>query len=203
MYPGSFRHLRIIAARRSHTVSISCLICSSVTKAPYTMTRLRILSRKGPQVRAGRAFAGSNPVLSSLNTRPAHLPGQLASLAASSSWAAATLLYPKGYVMTRGKTAARGLHFFPYSTPPRGGRTARRLTAFAAALAIMLLAGCADKPVVVAVDTLCASTSRPQITEAQRAAFRADQATWESLVDWLAGFIKVRDEACLKPGAGP
>ena len=72
----------------------------------------------------------------------------------------------------------------------------------AAALAIMLLAGCDSKPVVVAVDTICVSTSRPAITEAQRAAFRADQALWEPLVDWLAGFLKVRDGACLKPAAG-
>ncbi len=72
----------------------------------------------------------------------------------------------------------------------------------AAVLAILFLSGCADKPVVVAVDTLCVSTSRPVITEAQRAAFRADQALWEPLVDWLAGFLKVRDGACLKPAAG-
>lgn len=73
----------------------------------------------------------------------------------------------------------------------------------AALLTMVALTACADKPVVVAVDSLCVSTSRPQITEAQRAAFRADQATWESLVDWLASFIKVRDAACLKPVAGP
>ena len=42
------------------------------------------------------------------------------------------------------------------------------------ALCLVVLAGCADKSVVVAVDTLCVSTSRPVITEAQRAAFRAD-----------------------------
>lgn len=90
-------------------------------------------------------------------------------------------------------------------------RSTRRCPAFcwllhnrhaAAALAIVLLAGCADKPVVVAVDSLCVSTSRPQITEAQRAAFRADQQLWEPLVDWLASFLKVRDGACLKPAAG-
>jgi len=70
------------------------------------------------------------------------------------------------------------------------------------ALCLVVLAGCADKSVVVAVDTLCASTSRPVITEAQRAAFKADQALWEPLVDWLAGFLKVRDGACLKPVSG-
>ena len=62
-----------------------------------------------------------------------------------------------------------------------------------------VLTGCKGEPLVTAVDTLCVSTSRPAITEAQRAAFKADQATWESLVDWLASFIKVRDGACLKP----
>lgn len=72
----------------------------------------------------------------------------------------------------------------------------------AALLMAIALTACADKPVVVAVDTICVSTSRPAITDAQRAAFRADQATWEPLVDWLAGFIKVRDAACLKPVAG-
>ena len=70
------------------------------------------------------------------------------------------------------------------------------------ALCLVVLAGCADKPVGVAVDTLCASTSRPVITEAQRAAFKADQALWEPLVDWLAGFLTVRDGTCLKPAAG-
>lgn len=73
----------------------------------------------------------------------------------------------------------------------------------AAAIAILFLAGCASTPIVTAVDTLCVSTSRPPITEAQRAAFRADQATWEPLVDWLASFIKVRDKTCLAPKAGP
>lgn len=71
-----------------------------------------------------------------------------------------------------------------------------------ALLMAIALTACADKPVVVAVDSICVSTSRPVITEAQRAAFRADQATWEPLVDWLAGFIKVRDGACLKPVSG-
>lgn len=73
----------------------------------------------------------------------------------------------------------------------------------AALLMAIALTACAERPVVVAVDTLCAATSRPQITEAQSAAFRADQATWESLVDWLASFLKVRDGACLKPVSGP
>ena len=73
----------------------------------------------------------------------------------------------------------------------------------AALLMALALTACADKPVVVAVDTLCVSTSRPVITEAQRAAFKADQDLWEPLVDWLAGFLKVRDGACLRPKEGP
>ena len=72
----------------------------------------------------------------------------------------------------------------------------------AAAISILFLSACADKPVVAAVDTLCVSTSRPPITEAQRAAFKADQALWEPLVDWLASFLKVRDGACLKSVSG-
>jgi hypothetical protein len=67
----------------------------------------------------------------------------------------------------------------------------------------LLAAGCESTPVVTAVDTLCVATSRPAITEAQRAAFRADQPLWEPLVDWLASFIKVRDGTCLRPAHGP
>lgn len=78
----------------------------------------------------------------------------------------------------------------------------RTLLRLVAIFALAGSAGCSGKPVVVAVDTLCVSTSRPAITEAQRAAFRADEQTWTSLVDWLASFIKVRDGACLKPKAG-
>lgn len=74
--------------------------------------------------------------------------------------------------------------------------------ALGAVLLVVLLAGCERPQLVTAVDTLCVATSRPPITEAQRAAFKADQAVWEPLVDWLASFIKVRDGACLKPVAG-
>ncbi len=106
--------------------------------------------------------------------------------------------------------AVKRRHVFGISLPCAdhlGAALAQRLNKalylfFVHLAAIILLTGCADKPVVVAVDTLCVSTSRPVITEAQRAAFRADQATWEPLVDWLAGFLKVRDGACLKPAAG-
>jgi hypothetical protein len=72
----------------------------------------------------------------------------------------------------------------------------------AAALAIMLLAGCADKPVIVAVDTLCVSTSRYRATDAQIAAMKADEGLWGPLVDWLRSFNIVRDGACLKPVPG-
>lgn len=62
------------------------------------------------------------------------------------------------------------------------------------------LPGCDPAPpVVTAVDTLCTSTSRYRATDAQVAAFKADRTTWESLVDWLAGFNKVRDQQCLAP----
>lgn len=54
-------------------------------------------------------------------------------------------------------------------------------------------------PVVTAVDTLCTSTSRYHATDSQVAAFKADRGLWESLVDWLAGFNKVRDGRCLQP----
>ncbi len=64
------------------------------------------------------------------------------------------------------------------------------------------LMGCAEKPVIAAIDTLCDSTTRYHATDAQVAAFKADQSTWESLVNWLASFNKVRDGACLKPVAG-
>lgn len=68
--------------------------------------------------------------------------------------------------------------------------------------AVVVLAGCADKPVVVAVSELCVSTSRYHATEQQVIVFKADQALWQPLVDWLASFNRVRDETCLKPVAG-
>ncbi len=68
---------------------------------------------------------------------------------------------------------------------------------------VWLLSACSGPPVVTAVDSLCVSTSRPAITEAQRAAFKSDQALWEPLVNWLASFLRVRDGACLKPKEGP
>lgn len=70
----------------------------------------------------------------------------------------------------------------------------------AALLTTIALTACAEapRPTVVAVDTLCA-TPRYHATEAQVAAFKADRVIWESLVDWLASFNKVRDGRCLQP----
>ena len=73
-----------------------------------------------------------------------------------------------------------------------------------AALAVgLMLAGCGDKvPIVTSINTLCVETTRFHTTEAQRAAFAADETTWESLVRWLVAFNKIRDAECLKPGKG-
>lgn len=73
----------------------------------------------------------------------------------------------------------------------------------AALLTMIVLTGCGEpEKVYTAVDTLCTSTSRPPITQAMRNAFKADQGTFEPLVDWLLSFIMVRDGACLKPVPG-
>lgn len=67
-------------------------------------------------------------------------------------------------------------------------------------LMISALTACGDKPPVVhSVNTMCISTTRYHATEAQIAAFKADQTVWESLVDWLASFAKERDKQCLQP----
>jgi len=65
------------------------------------------------------------------------------------------------------------------------------------------LTACASMPVVTAVDTLCVATTRYHATDAQVAAFKADQGLWEPLVNWLSSFNRVRDGACLKPTVGP
>jgi hypothetical protein len=65
-----------------------------------------------------------------------------------------------------------------------------------------LLAACGDRqapPVVTSIDTLCTVTTRYHASPAQRAAFKADEPTWGSLVDWLLEFNKVRDRRCLQP----
>jgi len=48
----------------------------------------------------------------------------------------------------------------------------------------------------VAVDLLCTETTRYHTTDAQRAAVKADPATWFSLFQWLASFDVVRDKRC-------
>jgi hypothetical protein len=57
-------------------------------------------------------------------------------------------------------------------------------------------------PVVTTVDTLCVVSTRYHATESQVAAFKADRALWEPLVDWLLAFNKERDKRCLQPVAG-
>ncbi len=83
-------------------------------------------------------------------------------------------------------------------------KSPRRLTRISSTLLISLaVAGCPEPgTVVTAVSTLCVDTTRYHVTDAQKAAFAADQTTWESLVSWLLGFNKVRDAECLKPGKG-
>ncbi len=69
---------------------------------------------------------------------------------------------------------------------------------------ISVLTACGDRPVVVSsVNTMCTSTTRYHATDAQIAAFKADQTLWESLVDWLASFSKERDKQCLQPNPYP
>ncbi|WP_428659484.1 hypothetical protein [Reyranella sp.] len=52
------------------------------------------------------------------------------------------------------------------------------------------------------VDTLCVVTTRYHATDRQVAAFKAERALWEPLVDWLLAFNKERDKRCLQPVAG-
>lgn len=72
-----------------------------------------------------------------------------------------------------------------------------------ALLTTIALTACADRaPVVASVDTLCVVTTRYHATDAQVAAFKADRALWEPLVDWLLAFARERDKRCLQPVAG-
>lgn len=74
---------------------------------------------------------------------------------------------------------------------------------FTALLTTIALTACADRaPIVTTVDTLCLVTTRYHATDGQVAAFKADRALWETLVDWLASFDKERDKRCLAPVAG-
>ena len=72
-----------------------------------------------------------------------------------------------------------------------------------ALLTTIALTACADRaPIVATVDTLCIVTTRYHATDGQVAAFKADRALWEPLVDWLLAFNKERDKRCLQPVAG-
>lgn len=72
------------------------------------------------------------------------------------------------------------------------------------ACAELSLSGCSPgAPIVTTVDTLCVVTTRYRATDGQVAAFKADRALWEPMVDWLAGFNRERDKRCLAPVAGP
>lgn len=65
-------------------------------------------------------------------------------------------------------------------------------------LTLIALTACSS-PTITTIDTLCTSTTRYHASEPQREAFKQDQQTWESLVNWLVSFNRVRDAQCLKP----
>lgn len=71
----------------------------------------------------------------------------------------------------------------------------RAMRAAIAVWLLLALAACAEKPVTVAVDTLC-QTPRYHTTDEQRAAAKADPATWFSLFGWLAAFDDRWDKRC-------
>ena len=72
-----------------------------------------------------------------------------------------------------------------------------------ALLTTIALTACAERaPVVATVDTLCIVTTRYHASDPQVAAFKADRALWEPLVDWLLAVNKERDKRCLEPVAG-
>jgi hypothetical protein len=72
-----------------------------------------------------------------------------------------------------------------------------------ALLMMTVLTACADTPVIATVDTLCTVTTRYHATDDQTAAFKANRALWEPLVNWLFAFNKERDKRCLQPAAVP
>jgi len=73
----------------------------------------------------------------------------------------------------------------------------RRSALLLLTLSSIPLGSCAAKPpVTVAVDLLCTETARYHTTDQQRAAAKADPATWFSLFQWLASFDAVRDKRC-------
>jgi hypothetical protein len=70
-------------------------------------------------------------------------------------------------------------------------------------IASIACSGCAltgggdTKPTITVVaDTFCTRTTRYHATDGQKAAFKADRALWQPLVDWLASFNTERDKTC-------
>ena len=74
----------------------------------------------------------------------------------------------------------------------------RRFALILLMLSSTALASACSKPppVAVAVDLMCTETVRYHTTDAQRAAVKADPATWFSLFQWLASFDTIRDKRC-------
>jgi len=74
----------------------------------------------------------------------------------------------------------------------------------AAALCILLLTACGDKPVVVNTvsDTFCTRVERFHATEAERAALKANSGPLERVIRWVAGINAQWDEQCLRPAKG-
>lgn len=69
---------------------------------------------------------------------------------------------------------------------------------FAALLLTIALTACGEKPppTIVAVNTLCTSTTRFHATEAQIAVLKANKTVMETMIDWLFAFGKTRDVEC-------
>lgn len=78
---------------------------------------------------------------------------------------------------------------------------ARAAVALVILIIVALLSACGQTaqplpPTVTAVDTFCTRVSRFHATDAQRAAMKANRATWESLVNWLGGINEQWDQHC-------
>lgn len=66
---------------------------------------------------------------------------------------------------------------------------------------IAMSTGCSAAPppapqVVTVSDTFCARTTTYRATEAQRAAFHKDEATWRPLVEWVLAINDQRAKHC-------
>lgn len=72
----------------------------------------------------------------------------------------------------------------------------KKLAPILLTLSFFALGSCTPKPVVVAVDLICAETTRYHTTDAQGAEVRAKPDLWDSLFRWLAAFDEVRDKRC-------